>query len=139
MKHDAGTELESESSTSKETQRQTIPTERQITSDQDATFIFACSICDLKERYDYKGTRPPFARQLLYSEECYVMRDPFSLSNKSEVLILGADCSKCKRTVCSTCSIYYARRFCLECASSELRNLPLQLHSKITSLAKHQS
>ncbi|KAH0949332.1 hypothetical protein HN011_008996 [Eciton burchellii] len=62
------------------------------------------------ERYDYKGARPPFARQLLYLE---VLRDASIRSvcqtNRGRVLVLeGADCSKCKRPVCSACSVHYA-------------------------------
>ncbi|XP_011329720.1 cysteine-rich DPF motif domain-containing protein 1 [Ooceraea biroi] len=141
MRGVAGAEPEGEPGASKETRQATSTKNRQTTSDERVasvreTLIFTCSICNLKERYDYKGARPPFARQLLYSEDCYVMKDPFSPPNKGEILVVGADCSKCKRAVCSTCSIYYARRFCLECASGELQNLPLQLHGKIRSLAK---
>ncbi|KAG5327431.1 CDPF1 protein, partial [Pseudoatta argentina] len=97
---------------------------------------FTCSFCFLKERYDYKGTRPPFARQFVYSEECYIMKDPFSLPNKGEVLILGADCSVCEHAVCLGCSIFYTRRFCSKCAFSNMQHLPLQLHGKIRNLTK---
>ncbi|XP_011881905.1 PREDICTED: cysteine-rich DPF motif domain-containing protein 1-like [Vollenhovia emeryi] len=97
---------------------------------------FTCSFCPLKERYDYKGTRPPFARQLVYSEECYVMKDPFSLPNRGEVLVLGADCSVCEHAVCLGCSIFYKRRFCPKCASSNIQYLPLQLHNKIKNLSR---
>jgi len=136
---DADAEPEGESSIGEEAREATSTSERQTSGERIAseTLIFACYICDLKERYDYKGARPPFARQLLYLEECYVMRDPFSLPNRGEVLVLGADCTKCKRPVCLACSIYYAGRFCSECASNELHNLPVQLHGKIASLAKH--
>ncbi|KAL6256033.1 hypothetical protein P5V15_013268 [Pogonomyrmex californicus] len=97
---------------------------------------FSCSLCSLKEHYDYKGAKPPFARQLIYSEECYVMKDPFSLPNRGEVLTLGADCSMCKRAVCLGCSIFYTRRFCSKCASSNVQYFPPQLHDKIRNLSK---
>jgi len=98
--------------------------------------IFTCSFCLLKERYDYKGIRPPFARQFVYSEECYIMKDPFSLPNKGEVLVLGADCSVCEHAVCLGCSIFYTRRFCSKCAFSNIQHLPTQLHGKIKNLTK---
>lgn len=110
-----------------------------LTSQQTATNVggtFTCSFCPLKEHYDYKGAKPPFARQLIYSEECYVMKDPFSLPNKGEILILGADCSVCGLAVCLGCSIFYMRRFCPKCASNNVQYLPSQLHSKITTLIK---
>lgn len=99
--------------------------------------IFKCSFCNLKERYDYKGAKPPFARQLIYLEECYIMKDPFSLPKRGEVLILGADCSICKHIVCLGCSIFYTQRFCLKCASNNMQKLPYQLHGKINNLMKH--
>lgn len=135
MRDVAGMELEGKSSISNEIQQTTLAKQQQ-TASVDDIFNFTCSICNLKERYDYKGAKPPFARQLLYFEESYIMRDPFSLPNKGEALVLGADCSKCKRAVCFMCSIYYAKRFCLECALSDLQNLPFQLHGKIRSLTK---
>lgn len=92
---------------------------------------FACSFCPLKEHYDYKGSRPPFARQLIYLEECYFMKDPFSLPNRGEVLVLGGDCSMCGHAVCLGCSIFYTKRFCPNCATSNTQNLPIQLHGKI--------
>lgn len=96
--------------------------------------VFRCSYCPLEERFDFKGTKPPFARQLTYSEECYIMKDPFSLPNRGEVLVLGADCTFCEKPVCLGCSIYFGKRFCLNCASSNIQNLPSQLHSKINNL-----
>lgn len=110
------------------------------TSQQTAANIcgtFTCSFCHLKERYDYKGAKPSFARQLVYLEDCYIMKDPFSLPNKGEVLVLGADCSICKRIVCLGCSIFYTQRFCLKCASINIQKLPFQLHGKINNLMKH--
>ncbi|XP_017790802.1 PREDICTED: cysteine-rich DPF motif domain-containing protein 1, partial [Habropoda laboriosa] len=98
------------------------------------TGLFRCSYCLLEERFDFKGIKPPFARQLNYLEECYVMKDPFSLPNKGEVLVLGADCQFCKKPVCLGCSVYFGRRFCVKCASNNIQNLPSQLHPKIKSL-----
>jgi hypothetical protein len=102
-----------------------------VTSD-----IFTCSFCSLKERYDYKGAKPPFAQQFVYSEKCYIMKDPFGLPNRGEILVLGANCNICNRVVCMGCSIFYTKRFCLKCAYSNMQNLPLQLHNKIRNLMK---
>lgn len=99
--------------------------------------IFTCCHCSLQERFDFKGIKPPFARQLTYMEECYIMKDPFSLPNKGEVLVLGADCNFCKKPACLGCSIYFGKRFCLKCASDNICNLPSQLQPKIKSLIKN--
>ncbi|CAL7951044.1 unnamed protein product [Xylocopa violacea] len=103
-------------------------------SKENTTGVFKCSYCSLEERFDFKGIKPPFARQLNYLEECYIMKDPFSLPNKGEVLVLGSDCNFCKRPVCLGCSIYFGKRFCLKCASIHVQNLPSQLHSKIKNM-----
>lgn len=120
--------------TSKPDSKQEVISRSQETA---ASSIFMCSLCSLKEHYDYKGTRPPFAQQFVYSEECYVMKDPFSLPNRGEVLILGANCDICYRSVCIGCSIFYTKRFCLKCASSNMQSLPPQLCNKIRNLMKH--
>ena len=100
--------------------------------------IFTCNFCSLNEYFDYKGTKPPFARQLLFLEDCYIMKDPFSPLNKGETLVLGADCSFCKRPVCLGCSIFYTKRFCKDCALENIKNLPSQLHKKIMDLSKDE-
>lgn len=96
--------------------------------------IFECSICALEERYDYKGAKPPFARAIAYSEDCYIAKDPFSLPNKGEVLVLGADCSVCQKPICLGCSLFYVKRFCRSCAIENISRLPNQLQSKINHL-----
>lgn len=101
--------------------------------------IFTCSYCSLEEKFDYKGAKPPFARQLVYLEDCYIMKDPFSLPNKGEVLVLGADCSVCNKPVCLGCSIFFAKRFCSKCATDNIQYLPPQLHAKIKGLVKESN
>lgn len=112
--------------------RQTTSTSQQTATNVGGTFT--CSFCPLREHYDYKGTKPPFARQFVYSEECYIMKDPFSLPSRGEVLVLGADCSVCEHAVCLSCSIFYTKRFCPKCALSNMQYLPSQLHGKIRNL-----
>lgn len=102
--------------------------------DPGGTFI--CSSCKLMEKFNYKGTKPPFARNILYLEECYVMKDPFSLPGRGEVLVLGGDCSLCQKAICSACSIFYTKRFCKDCANDNLKNFPPQLQTKIKLINK---
>ncbi|KAL0132574.1 hypothetical protein PUN28_000378 [Cardiocondyla obscurior] len=122
-----------ESGISEKMQRD-ISTSQQTVTTTGGTFT--CSLCLLNEHYDYKGLKPPFARQLIYLEECYIMKDPFSLPNKGEVLVLGANCSVCEQAVCLGCSIFYTKRFCPKCAFNNIKNLPSQLHDKIRNLTK---
>ncbi|XP_015591190.1 cysteine-rich DPF motif domain-containing protein 1 [Cephus cinctus] len=100
---------------------------------------FKCFFCHLNEHFDYKGSQPPFSKQICYSENCYIMKDPFSLPNRGEVLVLGGDCSVCNKSVCLGCSIFYTKRFCKECAFNNVKQFPLQLHNKITSLAQSEN
>lgn len=92
---------------------------------------FRCEFCSLVEHYHYKGLKPPFARDILYNDNCYIMKDPFSLPNRGEVLILGGDCSICNKSVCLDCSIFYIKRFCQECVAKNIDNLPSQLKNKM--------
>lgn len=112
-----------------------IPSVRE--SKEIAAGVFTCTYCLLQERFDFKGAKPPFARQIIYSEDCYVMKDPFSLPNRGEVLVLGGDCNFCNKPVCLACSIYFGKRFCLKCALSNIHHLPPQLHQKIKNLIKN--
>lgn len=105
---------------------------------------FKCANCPLNEACDYKGCKPPFAKKIEFREECYVMQDPFSpppgkLSDKANseyFMVLGADCSVCQRMVCAagTCSIFYAKTYCLHCANGIVKESPLEIQSKIRKL-----
>lgn len=105
---------------------------------------FNCANCPFSEQCEYKGRQPPFANKVKFLEECYVMQDPFSpppgkLSDKSSseyFIVLGADCSSCGRTVCAagTCSIFYGKSFCLQCAYRMVKDFPLEIQSKIRKL-----
>lgn len=104
---------------------------------------FRCDFCSLNEWCEFKGTHPPFARQIRFAEECYVMKDPFSpapgphsnKTNSEYVLVLGADCVLCHRNVCKAaeCSIFYGKTFCLSCAGSSeyIKSFPLEIQTKI--------
>ncbi|KAK2588176.1 hypothetical protein KPH14_004219 [Odynerus spinipes] len=92
--------------------------------------MFTCSFCPLQEYFDFKGSRPPFARHITYLEDCYVMKDPFDLTAK-DVLVIGGDCSICKKPVCLGCSVFFGKRFCQICATNNSDKLPSQVLSKL--------
>ncbi|CAD6236304.1 GSCOCG00008111001-RA-CDS, partial [Cotesia congregata] len=113
------------------TQPESLPVnDKNVETKQDLGGIFKCEFCSLIEKYNYKGRKPPFARDILYEEDCYVMKDPFSLLNGGETLVIGSDCSICNKTVCLGCSIFYSKRFCQECATNNELYLPHQLQIK---------
>lgn len=105
---------------------------------------FTCENCGFNEACEYKGLNPAFAKKIQFTEECYVMQDPFSpppgkLSDKSNseyFIVLGADCSSCHKAVCAaaTCSIFYMKTFCLQCAYRLVKDFPLEVQSKIRKL-----
>lgn len=97
--------------------------------------LFKCKNCDLKEKVDYKGSKPYFAKSVLLKEDSYVMKDPFSSTRKGQILIIGSDCSVCDQMVCQDkeCSIFYAKTFCILCAKNNMRYFPIAMQSKIKS------
>ena len=108
-----------------------------ITKDKkkDLGGTWKCYVCNLEEHYDYKGNKPNFAKHLSFLEDCYIMKDPFSSPNKGEILILGADCTICKSSVCMDCSIFYTKRFCKICALHNVQHFPDKLKNKISSFS----
>lgn len=98
---------------------------------------FVCSACLMNEKCDYKGRNPHFARKINLTEECFVMKDPFSPpvgTNPGEnFLIIGADCSCCGKIVCRgfECSFFYYQTFCLDCVRIKIKKFPIEIQSKI--------
>jgi hypothetical protein len=92
--------------------------------------IFSCNDCGLNEEYDFFGKNPPFCRSIVFHENSYVCRDPFSAfssGNSSNFLLLGSNCSLCKAMTCQDCSIFYTKRLCKKCTTSTSTLLPQQL------------
>ena len=78
-------------------------------------------------------------KSLEFSEDIYVMLDPFSpYSPKSanSFIVLGAECSECRTTVCVECSIYFTRRFCVNCAQYNINDFPSDVQSRIVKVAE---
>lgn len=120
---------------------ETKPTKGEQSIEEPPKIPFECSICHFQALCDYKGNKPKFTRHVQFGEDCYVMRDPFSappghLSSKStceNLIIIGSDCSICKRSICSsnTCGIFYQRTFCSQCAQQTLHEFPVEIQKKI--------
>lgn len=94
---------------------------------------FKCELCNLDEVYEYFGKSPPWGTRTCLLENAYVMRDPFSAFHKKQILILGAKCSLCEIDVCvgSTCSLFFSKRFCKNCAFKNKTYFPTQVQMKI--------
>lgn len=107
-------------------------------SEEKTLIVFDCFNCKLRENVDYKGTKPPFARELMLKEAGYIMRDPFSEAGRGQLLVLGSDCSACGRMVClgKECSVFYTKTFCLPCARDHLESLPGVIKSKLVQCNK---
>lgn len=95
--------------------------------------LFKCKSCNLKEKVDYKGSKPGFARSVILKEDSYVMKDPFSSTRKGQILIIGSDCSVCDQMVCQDkdCSIFYTKTFCILCAKKNIKYFPVTMQNKI--------
>jgi hypothetical protein len=59
-------------------------------------------------------------------EDSYLRQDPFS-SREPRPLLLGARCTLCSKDVCTSCSLFYARRFCKACAQEHRQAFPPQV------------
>ena len=101
---------------------------------------FQCSSCGLCEMCHYFGSSPPFVKKSLeFTEDCYVMLDPFTPYNPKSAnsfILLGGECSECRVTVCVECSVYFTRRFCINCAQYNINEFPSDVQSKIVKVAE---
>lgn len=110
---------------------------------------FKCESCGFAIDCDYKGTRPPFSKNINFIEDCYVMKDPFSpppgtassKSNSEYFLVIGADCDRCNSVVCAaaTCSLFYRKTYCCECAQQSISTFPLEVQSKIRKIIANRT
>lgn len=107
---------------------------------------FTCMICGFTMPCQYKGKTPRFAKNIQFNEECYLIQDPFSpppgnLSSKStceHFIVIGSDCSQCSHPVCqlNSCSIFYRKTYCSECAYQLINTFPAEVQSKIRKFCK---
>ena len=73
------------------------------------------------------------AAKLPRLETVEVVEEEMPTPGKGEVLILGADCAICGRTVCISkeCSIFYLKMYCLQCVQNSIDIFPIELTKKI--------
>ncbi|KAK6176806.1 hypothetical protein SNE40_015038 [Patella caerulea] len=104
--------------------------------EEESSKQFSCDICKFKANYEYYGSKPSFVKSLVLLEEAYLMRDPFT--SDAGLIILGAHCSTCKKCVCLTgeCSLFYTKRFCMECVYSNINEFPLEIQEEIRKKQK---
>ncbi|GAQ85900.1 hypothetical protein KFL_002600080 [Klebsormidium nitens] len=92
---------------------------------------FRCTQCALEVPFEHFGRRPPFGEGVVFLEDAYTRRDPFS--SKATPLFLGGVCKICSKTVCrmQSCSIFYSSRFCVECASQNIEAFPAEVQKDV--------
>lgn len=97
---------------------------------------FHCYNCQLKEKYEYFGSNPPFFKKYLLLEDAFVIEDPFLPPKQGEILILGAHCIKCRNSVCkdTNCSMYYEGTYCIKCAKLNIKSFPLSVQEKLNRI-----
>ncbi|KAM6896421.1 cysteine-rich DPF motif domain-containing protein 1 [Lycodopsis pacificus] len=93
---------------------------------------FTCQLCGLSSPFTYYGQKPPNTRAIVLLEECFVTQDPFS-PDKEKFLVLGSTCSLCSTCVCvgPDCSLFYTKRFCMQCVNKHLKQFPLQIQAEL--------
>ncbi|XP_026676234.1 cysteine-rich DPF motif domain-containing protein 1-like [Diaphorina citri] len=94
---------------------------------------FKCELCNLNETYDFFGKSPPWSTKIVLLENAYICKDPFTIPQKKQVLILGSKCSVCEIDVCVSpkCSLFFSKRFCKHCAFKNMTYFPTQIQMKI--------
>lgn len=119
--------------------------------------VFQCSLCPFYAAYDRydskyltessvvptttaKNKREPGIMVALL-EEVYLLHDPFVAvkekdkedPSKLSSVIIGTTCSVCSRPVCvhSDCSLFYTRRFCLQCLAKYRDEFPREILDEI--------
>jgi len=101
---------------------------------------FQCSFCGLSEMCHFKGKDPPFVKNLLeFTEDCFVMIDPFSprqFKFANNFLVLGGVCSACDREVCVGCSVFFTKRVCSQCAQFNINEFPKDVQKRIVKQAE---
>lgn len=104
-------------------------------NDKEEIKYFLCTICGLREKYDYFGKEPPFTKMLKLVDDCYVIEDPFLPPKQGQFIILGAHCTTCSKSVCKDikCSFYYERMYCLKCAK-ETKTFPQSVLEKLKKI-----
>jgi len=92
---------------------------------------FKCLFCDFVVEYHYFGQKPPFTKDILLLEDCYIMKDPFSTSGG--FICVGGSCSLCRLNVCmsATCSMFYTKRFCLKCITENIEEFPSEIKQEV--------
>ena len=108
--------------------------EKENPSVYDLEIKFSCAKCGLQEICHYFGRKPPFVtKQIEFTEDTFVMRDPFSPREigRANFLQIGGNCSKCRRTVCVDCSTFYYKRYCNDCCAQYLSEFPPEIGTKI--------
>lgn len=103
-----------------------------------SVYDFHCSACGINEKAHYKGISPPFSRNVVLKYPSYVMKDPFSPPGKGEILVLGADCSLCDKTVCinKECSLFFIKNFCLDCVQKNIEQFPAEIKLRLSQKQK---
>lgn len=101
---------------------------------------FECNYCHLNEAFHYFGKDPnPKWGRIEYKEQLYMLRNPFLPPNiklqdaNQPFLVIGGVCSECQKDFCvdPDCSLYFARRFCLECANKNLEVFPENVRGEV--------
>lgn len=106
--------------------------------EEPVVYNFKCTSCEIDEQAHYKGSNPPFSRNIVLKYPSYVMKDPFSPPGKGEILVLGSDCVVCGLPVCinKECSLFYIKMYCLNCANKSIEIFPVEIKSKLAQLKR---
>ena len=100
--------------------------------------VFQCKNCEFTTHYKYFGKQPPFCREIILLEDAYVVKDPFT--REGGFMVIGSHCSLCHSEVCCNqkCSIFYSKRFCMQCCLNHLDEFPSEVQQEILKNRKSE-
>eukprot|EP00117_Sycon_ciliatum_P033269 scpid69788/ scgid25638/ UPF0595 protein C22orf40 homolog len=104
-------------------------------SSQPESNRFECERCQRSFTYQYFGSEPTFCKEIKLKEDAFVSRDPFSY-DRHAFLLMGGMCCICSTPVCMApaCSLFYTRRFCLQCVRQHQARFPTEIQTELSRL-----
>jgi len=110
------------------------PLQKRTTETREDYQPFICAACEVEVNYSYHGKRPPYNLNIVFLEEGYFRRDPFSAEPRA--LFLGSQCAMCGIKVCAspTCSLFYTKRFCIPCCNDHKEGFPVEIQREIARI-----
>ncbi|KAL5261338.1 hypothetical protein ACHWQZ_G007138 [Mnemiopsis leidyi] len=103
--------------------------------------LVVCQICQINLPYDFYGKKAPYCPGVIYFDDTYLLRDPYS--PEPRVVAVAGPCDLCSSIACLDCSVFYTKRFCGKCILENSDGFPSQIvvgiKDKLQQVMRHQA